>query len=109
MFKCSKSQPRLTIDVLIRYRGRRSFQATTEQITKNGMFLNARLLTIPLNTDIELQFSIGQNSYRIPAVVMDDCSQGIYVGFHKLEIDACQTFRNLQHNIDSTIPLPTAA
>ncbi|MFC1603089.1 hypothetical protein ACFL3U_05945 [Pseudomonadota bacterium] len=109
MFKCNKPQPRPTIDVLIRYRGRRSFQATAEQIAKDGMFLNAHLLSIPLNTNIELQFSIGRNSYNIPAVVMDDCSQGIYVGFHKLETDAYQTFRNLQRSIHATTSLPTAA
>ncbi len=109
MFKCSKQQPKPTIDVVVRYRGQRSFQATTEQITKDGMFLNARLLSIPLNTNIELQFSIGQNSYHIPAIVMDDCSQGIYVGFHKLETEAYQTFRNLQRSIHATTSLPAAA
>ncbi|MCF6238316.1 MAG: hypothetical protein L3J79_05825 [Candidatus Marinimicrobia bacterium] len=109
MFKCSKQQPKPMIDVLIRYRGQRSFQATTEQITKDGMFLNTHLLSIPLNTNIELQFSIGQNSYRIPAVVMDDCSRGIYVGFHNLESEAYQTFRNLQRSIDITIPISVAA
>ncbi len=84
MFKCNRLQTQPAIDVLIRYRGRRSFHATAEQIAKDGMFLRTRLLSFPLNTDIELQFSIGRDSYCIPAVVIDDCSQGIYVGFYKL-------------------------
>jgi len=109
MFKCNKLQPQPTIDVLIRYRGRRSFYATTEQIAKDGMFLKAHLLSIPLNTDIELQFSIGRNSYSIPAVVMDDCSQGIYVGFHQLQADAYLAFRTLQRSIHAAIPLSSAA
>ena len=109
MFTCNKQQPQPTIDVLIRYRGRRSFQATAEQIAKDGMFLNARLLSIPLNTNVELQLYIGSNRYTIPAVVMDDCSQGIYVGFHKLETTAYQAFRNLQRSIHAATPLSVAA
>ncbi|GEM_PF-3008796 len=108
MFKCNRSQPQPAIDVLIRYRGRRSFHATAQQITEDGMFLNTQLLSLPLNTDIELQFSIGGGNYRIPAVVIDDCSQGIYVGFYTLQPGICQTFHNLQQRTP-TIPLPAAA
>jgi len=109
MFKYSKLQTQPTIDVLIRYRGLRSFHATAEQVAKDGMFLNANLLSIPLNTNVELQFSIGRSNYNIQAVVIDDCSQGIYVGFHKLQTDAYQTFHNLQRNIHTATTLPSAA
>ena len=109
MFKCNKLQPQPTIDVLIRYRGQRSFHATTEQIAKDGMFLHTHLLSIPLNTNIDLQFSVGCSNYNVPAVVMDDCSQGIYVGFHTLQTDAYLEFRTLQRSIQATTPLSTAA
>jgi hypothetical protein len=73
------------------------------------MFLKTQMVSIPLNTNIYLQLFIGRKVYNIPAVVVDDCSQGIYVGFHKLQSDAYQTFRDLQRSVHATTLLPSAA
>ncbi len=109
MFRCNRPKPRPAVDVLVRYRNRRSFHATATRIAKDGMFLDTQRLSLPLNTEIELQFSIGHNRYRIPAVVTGDCSQGIYVGFYSLQTDICQTFHNLQQRPATSPSLPAAA
>ena len=109
MFKRNKPPNKITIDAFINYRDQRVFHATAEQIAEDGIFLNTKILSIPINTTINLKLFIGQKSYNIPAVIIDDCSQGLYVGFYKLQTDAYQTFCNLQHSAHITPRLPSAA
>ena len=91
-----RKEYKATIPVQARYRGKRSFHLTAEHISKDGMFLATRNLSMPINSNIELEFSIGNVSYNIPAIIIDDCSDGIFVGFHQLQPEAYRAFHEWQ-------------
>jgi len=103
-----RNNPQRTTNILVQvnYGRRRCFHAQTNHISADGMFLATRTLSLPINSNINLQFSIDNNSYEISAIVTGDCSDGIYVGFHKLQPDADNSFRSQIH-LPNTSPTST--
>jgi len=109
-----KRQRKSTILVQARYRGKRSFPIKADHISMDSMFLPTRTLSMPINTDIELQFSINNRAFKISAIVTDDCSDGIYVGFYELQpeaYDAFQKWKQIKNSTKQSAPLhlPSAA
>ncbi len=88
----SKQPPQTGILVQVNYGRRRCFHTHANTISADGMFLSTRTLSLPINSNISLKFSIGNDCYEISAIVTGDCSDGIYVGFHKLQPNAYDSF-----------------
>lgn len=72
---------RQPISINIYYRGRRSFPVATHDINIDGMFLLTRSLSIPLSTKIEIEIATEDYHCRLPAIVTDNCADGIGVMF----------------------------
>jgi len=88
----NKQPSQTSILVQVNYGRRRCFHTQANAISADGMFLSTRTLSLPINSNISLKFSIDNNCYEISAIVTGDCSDGIYVGFHKLQPDAYDSF-----------------
>ncbi len=100
----NKQPHKTSILVQVNYGRRRCFHTQANSISANGMFLSTRTLSLPINSNISLKFSIDNSCYEIPAIVTGDCSDGIYVGFHRLQPDAYDSFCKQNNPQEHTSP-----
>ena len=67
-------------DVNIAYR-RRSFQGVVRNLSRDGVFIETRLLTIPTGNMIDLEFSLGDDKWQISALIIHTTQSGMGVVF----------------------------
>ena len=89
-------------DVNIAYR-RRSFHGVVKNLTRDGVFIETRLLTIPSGNMIELEFSLGDDKWQISGLIVHTTQSGMGVVFRVPQPELETTVRRLVSE-----PVPTA-
>ncbi len=78
----------------IHYRDKRIFPAQAKNLCIDGMFIQTNSLTLPKGNLVDLEFSLADNSWQIPAVVVHTSQGGLGVMFRKPQpaLERCSHF-----------------
>ncbi len=78
----SKRHP-VNFVLYIHYRDKRIFPAQAKNLSIHGMFIQTNSLTLPKGNLVDLEFSLSDTSWQIPAVVVHSSPAGLGVMFRK--------------------------
>ena len=89
----SKRHP-VNFVLYIIYRDKRIFPARAKNLCIDGMFIQTDSLTLPKGNLVDLEFSLSDNSWQIPAVVVHTSPEGLGVMFRKSQpaLERCSHF-----------------
>ncbi len=93
--RCSKRHP-VNFVLYIQDRDKRIFPAQAKNLCIDGMFIQTDSLTLPKGNLVDLEFSLSENSWQIPAVVVHTSPGGLGVMFRKPQ----PTLERCSHSAD---------